>query len=89
MLKNIKAAIKSGGFIALTGVVGIGKTTTLRNIQKDLAEDSKIILSKSLATDKKRVSINTLYTALFTDLLTKKMVSFQCRQKSANVKYNL
>ena len=72
MLKNIKAAIKSGGFIALTGVVGIGKTTTLRNIQKDLAEDGKIILSKSLATDKKRVSINTLYTALFTDLLTKK-----------------
>lgn len=76
MLRNIKVAIKSGGFIALTGVVGIGKTTTLRNIQKDLAEDGKIIISKSLATDKKSVSVNTLYTALFTDLFTKKDSKF-------------
>jgi type II secretory pathway predicted ATPase ExeA len=76
MLKNIKFAIKSGGFIALTGVVGIGKTTTLRNIQRDLADDGKIILSKSLATDKRSVSVNTLYTALFTDLLSKKDSKF-------------
>jgi type II secretory pathway predicted ATPase ExeA len=72
MLINIKSAIRSGGLIALTGVVGIGKTVTLRCIQKSIREENKILVSKSLATDKRRVNINTLYTALFADLATKK-----------------
>ena len=33
MLSNVKLAIKSGGIIALTGIVGIGKTVSLRRIQ--------------------------------------------------------
>lgn len=70
MFTNIKIAIKSGGLIAITGIVGIGKTTTLRRLQKDLREENKILVSKSLATDKR--GVNTLYTALFTDLATKK-----------------
>jgi type II secretory pathway predicted ATPase ExeA len=72
MFNNIKLAIKNGGLIALTGIVGIGKTTTLRRLQQDLREDNKILVSKSLATDKRHVNINTLYTALFVDLATKK-----------------
>ena len=72
MLTNMKFAIKSGGLIAITGIVGIGKTTTLRRLQKDIREENKILVSKSLATDKRHVNINTLYTALFTDLTTKK-----------------
>lgn len=72
MLTNIKMAIKSGGLIAITGIVGIGKTTTLRRLQQDLRNENKIIVSKSLATDKRSVSINTLYTALFADLANKK-----------------
>lgn len=72
MFANIKLAIKSGGLIALTGIVGIGKTTTLRRLQQDLRDDNKILVSKSLATDKRLVNINTLYTALFVDLSTKK-----------------
>lgn len=72
MLTNIKHTIKSGGIIALTGIVGVGKTVTLRRIQQAIREENKIIISKSLATDKRRVTINTLYTALFADLSTKK-----------------
>jgi type II secretory pathway predicted ATPase ExeA len=72
LLSNLKFAIKSGGLIAITGVVGIGKTQTLRRLQQDLKEENKILVSKSLATDKRHVNINTLYTALFTDLATKK-----------------
>lgn len=74
MLRNIKMAIKSGGIIALTGIVGIGKTVTLRRIQQAIQDEkeNKIIISKSLATDKRQVTINTLYTALFADLATKK-----------------
>lgn len=72
LLSNIKFAIKSGGLIAITGVVGIGKTQTLRRLQQDLRDENKVLVSKSLATDKRHVNINTLYTALFTDLATKK-----------------
>jgi type II secretory pathway predicted ATPase ExeA len=71
-LANIKLAIRSGGIIALTGIVGIGKTVTLRRIQQAIREENKSLVSKSLATDKRRVSLNTLYTALFADLATKK-----------------
>ena len=72
MLADIKLAIRSGGIVALTGIVGIGKTVTLRRIQQTVREENKILVSKSLATDKRRVNINTLYTALFADLATKK-----------------
>lgn len=72
LLSNIRVAIKSGGLIAITGVVGIGKTQTLRRLQHDLKHENKILVSKSLATDKRNVNINTLYTALFADLTTKK-----------------
>lgn len=75
IFSNIKHAIKSGGIIAITGVVGIGKTVTLRRIQQALRDESKIVVSKSLATDKRQVNINTLYTALFADLITKKDVA--------------
>ena len=71
MLLNIKAALKSSGIIALTGIVGIGKTVTLRKIQQAVKEENKILVSKSLA-DKRQVNINTLYTALFADLATRK-----------------
>lgn len=71
-LHSIKIAIKSGGIIALTGLVGSGKTTALRRIQQSLREESKVAISKSLSTDKRRVSTNTLYTALFSDLATEK-----------------
>lgn len=72
LIHNIKAAISHGGIIALTGMVGSGKTTLLRKIQEQLAEEKKVIISRSLSTDKKRVTIGTLYTALFCDLIKEK-----------------
>lgn len=72
ILTSIKTAIKSGGIVALTGIVGSGKTVTLRRIQHYIKKENKILLSKALTTDKRRVNINILYTALFADLATKK-----------------
>jgi type II secretory pathway predicted ATPase ExeA len=72
ILRNVSAAIKLGGIIALTGIVGTGKTVTVRRIQQAICEENKILISKSLASDKRRVTINTLCTALFADLATKK-----------------
>ncbi len=71
-LLSLETAILSGGIIALTGIVGIGKTTALRRIQLSLKDANKVIVSKSLATDKRRVNVNTLFTALFSDLPTGK-----------------
>ena len=50
LLSNIKFAIKSGGLIAITGVVGIGKTQTLRRLQQDLRDENKILVSKSIVS---------------------------------------
>lgn len=72
LTQNIKMAIYNGGIIALTGMVGSGKTTLLRKIQEQLTEEKHVIMARSLSTDKKRVSIGTLYTALFLDLVKEK-----------------
>lgn len=71
-LEDVKAALHSGGLIAITGVIGIGKTTTLRLIQSDLLKEKEIIVAKSLSVEKDRVTLGTLITALFADLVTDK-----------------
>lgn len=67
-VENIKYASHIGGIIALTGMVGTGKTTLLWKIQQQLIDEKQVVVCRSLSTDKKRVNINTLYTALFFDL---------------------
>lgn len=69
---SLKTAVASGGIIAMTGIVGSGKTMALRRMQQMLQEDHKFVFCRSLATDKRRVNVNTLYTALFFDLPTEK-----------------
>lgn len=71
-IKNIKSASHLGGIIALTGMVGTGKTTLLWKIQQQLFDEKQVVVCRSLSTDKKRVNINTLYTALFFDLVKDK-----------------
>ena len=71
-IQNIKLAIYQGGIIAISGMVGSGKTTLLRKLQEQLSEEKQMIISRSLSTDKKRVTIGTLYTALFFDLVKEK-----------------
>ena len=72
VLGSLEIAVLSGGIIALTGIVGVGKTTIIRHFQDSLKKKNQVIVAKSLATDKRRVNINTLYTALFADLPTAK-----------------
>ena len=68
MFKDIKSAIYAGKLIALTGVIGCGKTVTLRKLQESLQQESRILVSKSLAVDKARTTLPTLIAALFYDL---------------------
>lgn len=72
LLKELKNAIRLGELITLTGIVGSGKTTLLRRIQEELIAEKEIIVSRSLAVDKERVTLATLMMALFYDLATEK-----------------
>jgi type II secretory pathway predicted ATPase ExeA len=58
----------------LYGVIGSGKTVTLRRLQQQLKEENKVIVSKSLAVEKHSIKLGTLIAALFYDLSTGKQV---------------
>ena len=72
LLRDVKQAVYDGPLVALTGVAGSGKTTMLRRLQETLAKENRVILSRSIALEKARVTIGTLVTALYCDLTTEK-----------------
>ncbi len=74
LIKEIRSAIHNGSLIAVSGIVGSGKTALLRQIQNILIEEGQIIVSKSLMVEKEKVNLTALITALYYDLATKKEV---------------
>ena len=71
-VEDLKSAIRGGQLLALVGLVGCGKTTTLHRLVETLRTDKEILISQSLAVDKHRVNLGTLMLALFYDLATEK-----------------
>ena len=69
---DVVSAIKEGHIIAITGIVGSGKTITSRKIRKDLQKRNEVLVANNLAVDKIRVNLGTLMFALFSDLITDK-----------------
>lgn len=74
LLKDIKAAIPEGKLIAVCGVVGSGKTVTMRRLQQMLKEEGRVTVSKSLSVEKQSIKLATLIAALFYDLTPDKQV---------------
>src|SRR5271165_5082717 len=72
IVRELKLEIKTGKLLALSGIVGCGKTTMLRRIQEALSQDKDILASKSLSLEKSQISLATLIMALFYDLATEK-----------------
>jgi len=72
IFQDVVSAIKEGHIIAITGIVGSGKTITARRIRKDLQKRNEVLVSTNLAVDKIRVNLGTLMFALFSDLITDK-----------------
>lgn len=86
MMAEIKKTVKQGKLVAISGIVGCGKTTTLLRIQDLLPREQDMLVSKSLAVDKDRVNLGT-FLALFYDLSTEKEVKAPPGLKSANASW--
>ncbi|MFV8988399.1 AAA family ATPase, partial [Serratia fonticola] len=74
LIKDIRGAIHEGRLIAVCGVVGSGKTVTLRRLQQRLREENKITVARSLSIEKHSIKLATLISALFYDLTQDKQV---------------
>ena len=66
--REVRAAILACRLIAVSGVVGSGKTALMRHLQADLARENKVLVAKSLAVEQERTTVVTLIEALFYDL---------------------
>ena len=83
---NHEMEIRAGKLLALSGVVGSGKTTMLRRrVQAMLSEDKEILVSKSLSVDKGQLSLPVLINALFYNLATEKDFKPPRSRKSGGV----
>jgi type II secretory pathway predicted ATPase ExeA len=74
LFRDIKASILEGRLIAVCGVVGSGKTVTMRRLQQTLRDENRFVVSKSVAIEKRRTNLATLISALFIDLSPGKQV---------------
>jgi len=72
VLKEIRAVLPNGRLIAVTGLIGSGKTVFMRQLYTDLGREGRIIVSRSLSIDKGRVSLTNLVAALFYDMSSDK-----------------
>jgi len=62
--RDIRAAIMGGRLIALTAVIGSGKTILSRRLRADLEREGRVIVSRSLSIDKAKISLPLLEAAL-------------------------
>jgi len=70
LIKEITAAIQKGRIIAFTGIVGSGKTKLLQQLRQTLKQENAVVVARSLAVDKARVTLPVLMRALAFDLAT-------------------
>ena len=60
VLRDIRAAILSGRLIALTAVIGSGKTILWRRLRADLEQEGRVIVSRSLSVEKTKITVPLL-----------------------------
>lgn len=72
--QEITKILTQGRLIALSGIVGSGKTTFLQRLMANNSQAKDLIVSRSLAIESERVNLSTLMTALFYDLSIEKNI---------------
>lgn len=65
---GVRAALPGGRLIAVTGLVGSGKTAFTRRLCTELQREGRIAVARSLSVDKARLTLPNLIAALFYDL---------------------
>jgi type II secretory pathway predicted ATPase ExeA len=75
LLERLTTAIMHGGLIALYGMIGSGKTVTLRRLRENLRKEKEIIICRSMSIQKNRVSLDSLLIALYYDLTSRKTLT--------------
>ena len=73
--RDIRAAIMGGRLIALTAVIGSGKTILSRRLRAELEREGRVIVSRSLSIEKVKITVPLLISALFYDLTPEKTVT--------------
>jgi type II secretory pathway predicted ATPase ExeA len=73
--RDLRAAIQAGRLIALTAVIGAGKTMLSRRLRDDLEREGRVIVSRALTVEKAKITVPLLIAALFYDLSPEKTVS--------------
>jgi type II secretory pathway predicted ATPase ExeA len=81
VLRDIRAAIMTGRLIAMTAVIGSGKTILWRRLRADLEQEGRVIVSRSLSVEKTKITIPLLVAALFYDLTPEKTVTISTRSE--------
>jgi type II secretory pathway predicted ATPase ExeA len=79
--RDLKAAIQGGRLIALTAVIGSGKTMLSRRLREELEKEDRVIVSRSLTLDKAKITVPLLIAALFYDLTTEKTVTISSQSE--------
>jgi type II secretory pathway predicted ATPase ExeA len=57
MTRDLIAAIQGGRLIALTAVIGSGKTALARRLRDSLDKEGRVIVSRSLTLDKAKITV--------------------------------
>jgi len=68
LFTELRAAIKKGELITVSGMIGSGKTVMLSKLKDTLTKEGKTVVSRSLMIEKHKVQLQTLISAIFYDL---------------------
>ena len=79
--RDIRVAIMGARLVAVTAVIGAGKSLLARRLRDDIAQESKIIVSQSLTVEKAKITVPLLLSALFYDLSPDKTVKISSQSE--------
>jgi type II secretory pathway predicted ATPase ExeA len=81
VLRDVRAALLGGRLVALTAVIGSGKTILSRRLRAELEREGRVIVSRSLTVEKAKITVPLLISALFYDLTPDKTVTISSQSE--------
>jgi type II secretory pathway predicted ATPase ExeA len=87
VLHDVRATILGGRLVALTAVIGSGRTILSRRLQAEPERQDRVIVSRSLTVEKAKITVPLLISALFHDLTPDKtvMISSQSERRERDL----